>query len=260
MDAIAHAVTSFKQSIHSARFAAEHARGRDAQPAIAPYASPAEVLAALSQESPLPRDEKDALLLAIVAEHQRSRHELWQSILLATYAGMLHNVARRTLGVSRDDARQGALSGFLSAVASMKLEPPPRFPSLRLRQDTERKAFAQACFTEEPDAEPVGRRVPDPHDLEVSLEIDDQMARLVRELVRLFGDGAAVHEILDVLLYSRTGNGQLIEYVDEKYAGFTLAQRDRAYERLREMRARALARLDKVFGGDIGIDAVIGAA
>jgi hypothetical protein len=257
---ISSTVAAFTRSIDCPRFAAELSRARAACPSLAAYATPAELLAALAVSSPLPREQQDALLLAIVAEHQRARHELWQSILLATYEGMLHNVARRTLGVSRDDARQGALSGFLSAIASMKLEPPPQRPSLRLRQDTERAAFAQACFTEEPDAEPLRRRERDPHSLEDSLQLDDQMDRLVRELVRLFGDGTAVHEVLDVLLYSRTGNGQLTEYVDEKYVGLTLAQRDRIYERLKEMRARALARLEKVFGGDYGIDAVVHAA
>ena len=260
MHPIASAVATFTQSLDSPRFAAELSRARSTQPALAPYATPAEVLAALGEASPLSREAKDALLLVLLAEHQRTRHALWQSILLTTYAGMLHNVARRTLGLARADAQQGALSGFLSALASLKLDSPPRLLSMWLRQTTERAAFAQACFMEQPTAEPVGRREPDPTDVDAQLEIDDQMDHLVRELVRLFGDGEAVHEILDVLLYSRTGKGQLIEYVDEKYVGLTRAHRDRIYRRLHDMRARALARLDKVFGGELGSDAEVDAA
>jgi hypothetical protein len=251
---IAQAVESFKQQIASPRFATEYARARPAHPELAQHASPADVLAALGAESPLSREAKDALLLALVAEHQRTRHALWQSLLLATYEGMLHNIANATPSVARDDARQGALLGFLSALASMKLDRPPRLLSLWLKQTTERTAFGQACFTEEPDAEPVGRREPDPRRLEDALEIEDQMNRVVSDLVDLFGDGEQARQVLDVLLYVRSGKGQLLEYVDDKYVGLTRAHRDRIYQRLYRMRARALAHLQEVFGDDLDMD------
>jgi hypothetical protein len=254
MNPISQTVAAFTQSIAAPRFATEYARARPAHPELAPHDGPADVLAALSSESPLSREAKDALLVALVAEHQRTRHPLWQSLLLATYEGMLHNIARATLGVSRADAQQGALLGFLSALASMKLDKPPRLLSLWLKQTTERTAFGQACFAEEPDAEPVGRREPDPRRLEDALDIEDRMNGVVRELVDLFGDGEQAREILDVLLYARCGKGQLLEYVDDKYVGLSIARRDRIIARLHRMRARAMARLQEVFGDDLDFD------
>ena len=83
---------------------------------------------------------------------------------------------------------------------------------------------------------------------------------VVHELVALFGDGELVQEVLVVLLYVQTGKGQLAEYVDDKYVGLTRAERARIHARLHRMRARALARIEKVFGGDLGIGAGINAA
>jgi hypothetical protein len=251
MNLIAAAVASLSTSFASSASLAELSRARSAHPALAPLARPSDVIPALAVDSPLSLKERDAVVLALLTEHQRTRHPLWQSLLVATYEPMLHKIAKRTLGVSRDDARQGALAGFLEAIAKVRIDPPPQVLSLTLRHATERIAFGQACFTEEPQAEPVGRREPDPRDLEETLEKEDQMRRIVRELTSLFDTEADAREILEVLLYARSGRSQLLEYVDTTYASLTRAKRDAIFARLWRMRARALAHLHSVFGGEL---------
>jgi hypothetical protein len=254
MNLIADAVASLQQSITSPRFVADFSRARSAHPALAAFASAKDALRALAEGSPLSLPERDAIVLALVTEHQRTRHPLWQSLLLTTYEGMLHNIAKRTLGVYPTDARQGALAAFLAAVARVRIDPPPQLLSLTLRHATERIAFGQACLTDEPQAEPVGAREPDPRDAIAGLEQGDRMRAVVRELVALFGNEADAREILDVLLHARRNTGPLLEYVDATHAGQSRAKRDRIFARLSTMRARALRHLTTVFGGELDID------
>ncbi len=187
----------------------------------------------------------------LLTEHQRSRHPLWQTILLVAYEPMLRSISRRTRGARRDDAGQGALRAFLEAIAKVRLDPPPALLSLTLRHATERGAFAESTFHEEAPTEPLAkaRSVPDPHDQQETLEREDQMRAVVRELLALFGDEGEAREVLEVLLVARTGRPALLDYIDETYPRLTPAKRAAVYARLQRMRDRALAHLTKVFGG-----------
>jgi hypothetical protein len=252
MNAISKTVAAVRPSLGSPASIAELARARGVHAALAPYATPEAVLDALAEESPLGDAERDAIVLAILIEQRRTRHPLWQALLLVTYAPMLHRVARRTLGVDRDDARQGALAGFLEAIAKVRIDPPPMLLSLTLRHATERTAFAASTLVDEPQVEPLesARHEPDPSDVHETIEREDQMRRVVEELVGLFGERDA-REVLEVLLVARTSRVALLEHVEATYPGLTAAKKSAMYTRLQRMRARALAHLAETFGGDL---------
>jgi hypothetical protein len=252
MNAIVQTVAAIRPSLTSSRFIAEYARARGAHAALAPYATPEEALEALAGGSRQTAAERDAVVLALVVEHQRTRHALWQTLLVVSYAPMLHGVARRTLGLPRGDARQAALAGFLEAIARVRIDPPPMLLSLTLRHATERAAFGEGTCVDEPQTEPLesARDEPDPNDVHETLEREDQMRRVVEELVGLFGDRDA-REALDILLVARTGSLPLLEYLETTYPELRGAKRRAMFTRLQRMRARALTRLTEKFGGDL---------
>ena len=249
MNLISTAVAALSPSLATPRALAEYARAQATHPALAPCSTPSAVLSALAESSALPLEQKDAIVLALITEHQRSRHHLWQALLLTAYAPMLYGVAKRTFRVSREDAAQGALLAFLEAIAKVRVTPAPAILSRALRYATERAAFGQVCLEEEPQAEAISRREPDPRSLVDTLEQNDRLRGIVRELTRLFGSEADAREILDVLLHARRNTGPLVEYVDATYPELTRAKRDRIFSRLSRMRAEALRHITTVFGG-----------
>ncbi len=78
MKTITNAIEALASNV--SRHAAVYAAARPNHPALAPYESIAEVLAALVDRSRLTADERDPILIAVVTEHQRTRHALWQSL------------------------------------------------------------------------------------------------------------------------------------------------------------------------------------
>jgi hypothetical protein len=104
------------------RHAAVYATARPNHPALAPYATIADVLAALVDRSRLTADERDPILIAIVIEHQRTRHALWQSILLKAFAPMLLYLRKGQGRADDADLDQAVLLSFLEAARSIRTE------------------------------------------------------------------------------------------------------------------------------------------
>ena len=253
MNTITTTVAALAPTLCSGPSIAEYTAARAAYPALVEHATPAAALAALAEASPHSLKERDAIVLAMIAEHKRTRHPLWQALLLTAYAPMLHRVARRTLAAAKDDARQGALVAFLSTLDRVRVDPAPKLLSLHLRQATERVAFGASTSLGEPETVPfsAARRERDPRDHDATIERDDQLRRIVAELVDLFGDEAKAREILDVLLVARNGRAPLLRHLEEKHPRLTGARLETEYGRVQRMRARALARLQQVFGVEL---------
>src|SRR5579883_3051333 len=109
LDSVAHEVQ---------RHAAAFSEGRERHPALAPYESAAQLLAALSRTSRLDDDARDALLVCVVTEAQRGRSPLWQSILLAAFAPLLRRLRARLRRPKDEDLDQLVLVSFLDLVRS----------------------------------------------------------------------------------------------------------------------------------------------
>ena len=259
MNAIAQAVIALTPSLGSSRSLAEYERARAAHPSLAPHASLDAVLAALALSSALSFAKRDEIVLALITEHQRSGHPLWQTLLIIAYAPMLHTIARRTLGGLRADARQGALAAFLEAIAKHRIDAPPKLLSLTLRYATERGAFGASTFIEEAQTVTLAqaRHETDQCDAAAIVEREDQLCKVLAELVDLFGNDADAHEIMDVLVVARHGRAPLQGYVDTAHAGLTRGKRAKMFARLQGMRARALARLEDTFGADLAEESEI---
>ncbi len=102
----------------------EYARGRAAESALEAFASPRDVLASLVPTSGETHAARDAITLALITEHQRARHPLWQSLLLVAYEPMFAGVKKRLRDKRDADAR--ILAAFLEAIAKVSIAPSPR--------------------------------------------------------------------------------------------------------------------------------------
>lgn len=107
-----------------AAYPTEYAGGRAAQAALAPYACARDLLAALALSSPLAYEDRDAITLALIAEHQRVAHPLWQSILLVAYEPMLAGVWKR-LNDKRDAKPASSSRCSKSSLRSRSRTRPP---------------------------------------------------------------------------------------------------------------------------------------
>ncbi len=107
---------------NASRHATVYAAARANYPALAPYATIPEVVLALADRSRLTADERDLILIAIVLEHQRTRHALWQSILLKAFAPMLVYLRKRQGRGDDADLDQLVLLSFLEAARSIRTE------------------------------------------------------------------------------------------------------------------------------------------
>jgi hypothetical protein len=229
------------------KFPAEYARGRAAQAPLSAFASPLELLAALGLASSLTNEARDAITLALITEHQRAAHPLWQSLLLVAYEPMLAGVRKRLH--DKRDAEARIVLAFLEAIAKVSLAHPPSLLALDLRRSVERSVFGTgAAAREEPEMisfegarKKQGAESPEAH-----LEIEEQKRLLLAEVEATFGPEAP--EVLHVLLRARTGREQLAALVAELYPGLTSKQRAAAYERLQRLRRRALVHLEERFG------------
>ena len=232
-----------------AKLTPEFARGRALHPALAPYATPAECLAALNLSAPTSDEARDALTLALVTEHQQRRGQpLWQSLLLIAYEPMLANVWRRLL--DRRDAESRIVLAFLEAVAKLSVEAPPSRIALHLRHATERGTFGPVPMRQaEPKTIPLSkaRNEPAPEALDAQIEHREQMALIVSALNDLFGDPGVAAETFDVLLHARTGREPLERLVAERHPELGPRARAAVYERWQRQRRRALAHFEARF-------------
>jgi hypothetical protein len=232
-----------------ANFQPTYLRGRAAQNALAPFATASEVLDALGHAALTPRATRDAITLALIAEHRRTGLSFWQSILLVAYEPLLANVLRRLR--DRRDAEQRILLAFLEALASVSVERPPSLLALHLRHATERGVFGPPSeWQREPEMVSLSslRRRAAPDATDAIAERHEEMEKVVRALESLFGDAATAAEALDVLLHARTGREPLERLVRNRHPELSPRARAHLYERWQRLRRRALAELEARFG------------
>ncbi len=229
------------------KFPAEYARGRAAQGALSALASPDEILAALALASGATPATRDAITLALIAEHQRASHPLWQSLLLVAYEPMFAGVRKRLYDKRDADAR--IVCAFLEAIEKISLAHPPSLLALDLRRAVERSVFGtDAAAREEPEMVSLegARSMQSDANPETQVALEEQKRLLLAELDELFG--AEAPDVLHVLLRARTGREQLVALVAELYPDSTSKERASAYERLQRLRRRAVVHLEARFG------------
>lgn len=220
--------------------------GAARRPALAEHADIGSVLAALAKETEESYPAREALTRAMLEEQRESGKPLWSSALLLAYYPMLSRLRHRlvTTTVTSEELDQVVVAAFLTAVNEVPLDL-DRLP-MRLRQRTERQVFsylrkereecsprADAANLDTMGAECVQRLHPQRH--------DDTFLDLSLLLERAASQG--VHprslEVVEATVLHR----ELLRSYVERVGPEDEVERERAYQRLKRQRTRALKRL-----------------
>jgi len=233
-----------------AKYTIEYARGQAVHGALAPLATIDSLLAMLALTSGASHAERDALTFALITEHQRASHPLWQSVLLVAYEPMFANIKKRLH--DKRDADQRILIAFLEAVQKISLGHPPKVLALHLKHATERGVFGtQAASHEEPELLQLSaaRQERSPDNPDARIEHEAAKRKIAAELDALFGGEAP--RVLDVLVHARTGQESLVALLAEWHPELRARDRVALYEHYQRLRRRALVHLEARFGQEL---------
>ena len=217
------------------RFAAEYAEGRSRQPALAPYDEAPAVLAALDPGSGMGSADRAAIVGALLCEHRREAHPLWQSMLLAAFEPMLRRL-RHAAGPKGDpDLDQEVVYAFLQALGSVSTD--SGYAPRALRWAT------RGVVLDPHRAARRGGRPRPFHDEEYVEPFADGEAAAAERLARLFAGAGIGGELAEMLLATIGGDEPLKDYADRRAASQDDRRRAAAYDRLVRDRLRAVARI-----------------
>jgi hypothetical protein len=217
-----------------ARVPAAYTGARARLPELAPHATPKDAARGLEYGRP----GREALVAAILTEHQRTPHPIWHSILIVACERTLVRLRKRMSRNPHDEDRdQDVLLGFLEAMRTVRVD---AYALLALKMLTkahafgiveteqrmkkERADFNDDRFTQNPFATPT---------------FDKVAAAEIMHLVETRG-GA---ELLKAIVATEANDEPLAEYVDRTYADRTPEERVSAYDRLWAARSKVLAEL-----------------
>jgi hypothetical protein len=236
---------------------------------LSKYATPAAVLAALSNLSGAPWAERERLTRALLAEMQTQRHPFWTALLLAAYYPMLLRLRGRIRGRAIDlaDTDQLLILTFIEVTRDFPLDQRKNRTCMYLRQMTQRRVFqavrqesAIHAITSYQSVEDVdlARLLARPssrlrHRTKTeAAPVDDS------EAISLLASRASLlaRDQINILVATVVHGEPLRLHVERAFAQHDSADRDRAYQRLKRQRARALIRLRPAFadlrGSELG--------
>jgi hypothetical protein len=236
--------TTFEQLKKTlARSERAYEEGRARHAALAPYTSPAALLAAIDRGSTLGPEARDAVLFAVVQELRTNRNVLWQSILLLAFAPLLVRLRSHLRRPKCEDMDQRVLSAFLEtarSVSSSTYVPRHLWLGVRARLHAERardrRSRELAVFDDETYAP----------DLFGATSHQKAAAAEVLRVVEAEGG----EDLREALLERHFAGASMKDYVDRAYASLGPRERARVCERLyrtelavfRRLRARTARR------------------
>ena len=216
------------------RYASEYAVGRTRQKAITAFATPEQLLAALESKSDVDDETREAVVAALLREHQERRGELWQRLLALAFEPALHEVRQRLPKKKSDDVDQSVLLAFFGAIASSAMiktqKPRPAIvaelrrrvfrPERRSKRAVDRDAdeFEDGAY----DADKEGA---------AEARARDRASAALRNLDP---------EMREVLLDTTGADKSLREYVRERHPTLDEKSQGAVYDRLKLSRQRAL--------------------
>jgi hypothetical protein len=222
-----------KNSLHSRHAARSLEKTRATYPALAAYATPEALVAALDLGSSLSPDERASLAGTLVALSQRDPDPVWSSLVLLAFAPLLRRLRARFGPRSDEDLDQEILASFLEA-ARTALAGPHLALALRWRTEKlvyrfvrgERRAATVEPFDEET------------HPADV-FERGAAEKAACAEVVRVI-ESLGAGDLVDVLLTTNAGDERLKEYAARVYTGRTKKGLAAEYDRLCRARLRLL--------------------
>jgi hypothetical protein len=138
--------TIFIQSLRSTvrKHDAHYQRAREREPVLAPFATGAVLFDALSTESTLDSDARQALLRVVVLEYQSGRHPLWHALAVRGLEPMLARLRSDLRRLDEDDCEQALHTALIEGIGRLRVhrDGAPGFPLLTLRRGIERALIA----------------------------------------------------------------------------------------------------------------------
>src|SRR5258707_940155 len=110
---------SIRRSVE--QFPRQYAEGRARQLALVPFAAAPHVVSFLGKLS-TNHDERARVLAAVLEEHRDGRKQVWQAILVTSFAPLLFVVRQAFEDPEDDDLNQIVLLAFLEAISVDKLD------------------------------------------------------------------------------------------------------------------------------------------
>jgi hypothetical protein len=241
-------VEGLRRELGSPRSQAWFRQAREARDAFQPVEDVAGLLRILADGRDSTYPEREAITRALLSEHAESGAGLWSSVLIVAYYPMLSRLRRRIVGdiVSPEDLDQVVLTAFMTSVRELALGPPRDRVAMRLRQRTERQVFAvlrkermeQHLPLDPDDVSPS----PDAARLGVRDESQAERQRVAFAAAELMGRAGLTPGGLSILIATLLKKEPLRHYVSRVVPEGGEA-RERAYQRLKRQRTRALQRL-----------------
>jgi len=181
------------------------AEARARRPELAPFATLADLRAALDRSSSLSTTARRSLVMLLVEEAQRGTSQIWSSLLVAAFAPMLHRLRSHAGPLGDRDLDSAVLVAFLSAV---RVARPGPFTSVALRWATEKEVFRTRTAE---------RRLGTPTAFDENLHSnptfhETEQKKTLDEVLSALEEGGAA-EILDVLIATRGRDESLRAYV-----------------------------------------------
>ena len=121
------------------RFAPTFVAAASRQPALAPFADPPAALAALEPASSLDDRQRDAVIRALVAENQASKHPLWPAMLLLAFEPAVRRLARHLGNANDEEIDQLVVASFWEAIGGVRAD--TRAIVLAIRREAARKVY-----------------------------------------------------------------------------------------------------------------------
>jgi hypothetical protein len=217
------------------------AEARARQSALAPYQTARTLLNALAPSSALATTERNAIVVALVEEHQRAQNPLWPALLACAFAGMLGKLRRRIGKPRDDDYDQRVLAALFEAIARVR---PCPYVLLSIRRATEESLFrglraeegAAATFSYDEE-----RHAADPFGPEAQAKV---AADEVAQLLEARGDD----ELLGAIVATYVHEESLRDHVARTHPDAGQEARESVYQRLWLARAEVTRDLRERLG------------
>ena len=200
--------TTLIQSLRSAvrKHDPEYQRARQRAQVLAPYATGVALFDALSPESELRSEARQALLRVVVLEYQVARHALWHALAACALQPMLAGLRGRVRHLDEDDREQALHAAFIEELGRLRLRRDATvFPLLTLRRGIERALISAERTKRELEDEEVGFDeaaegcLPPPH-----LDPTPYVQCLAREIGELVAGWTGGEEVVRVLAGAET--------------------------------------------------------
>lgn len=244
-------------------------QAQEREPALATHHTVSATVAMLSDEREDTYPEREALLRALVREHQQHPSQLWSSLLLLAFLPMLLRLRGRltSAALSSEELDQMVLEAFLDEAHALPLDRYHTRCAMHLRQQSQRRVFLQLRrqqrfhdqteLVEDPmELAAFRNHAPAPDDVIVggSSALDDPEA-LLALLVAHLGDRIP-RDRLELLAHTMPGGESVRAYAARLHPDLTDEALERAYQRLKRARLRTQQRVQSLLSPSESADAL----